>query len=124
MFPDALINRIDATVSGIAYPQTPPAGATDKHALQQAESLSRWTGQHLTIRPVAGEAKPVGLEAVPVDVAFVMIPYHHAPGVLRDRTRSSGDLPRWPYLLCRFVPPEHIHPGLSSIPHEPSAPSL
>jgi hypothetical protein len=45
---------------------------------------------HLVIRPVAGEAKPVGLEPVPVDIARVMIRYHHAPGVLRDRKTKRG----------------------------------
>jgi hypothetical protein len=110
VFPDALIDRIDATVSGIAYPQTAPAGAAEKHALQQAESLSRRTGQHLAIRPVAGEAKPVGLVPVPVDVAFVMITYHHSPGVLGDRTRASGDLAGWPHLLRGLILDPAVEP--------------
>jgi|SRR6476659_1537479 hypothetical protein len=112
MFPDALIDRVDAPVPGIAYPQTPPAGATEQHTLQQAETFTRWARQHLTVCAVSGEAKPVGFEPAPVDVALVMIAYHHPPCVLRNRTQAGGDLAGWANLFGRLIAAEHIGAGV------------
>ena len=115
MPPDALIYRVDATVAGIAHAQTPPADTTEKHALQQAKSLSGRARQPLTIGAVAGETTAIGLELIPVDVAFVMIAYRHPPGVLRDRTRAGGDLAGWTDLLGRLVAAEYIDAGIRRI---------
>src|SRR5206468_11752920 len=92
VLPNALVYRVDSTVACVAHAQPPSADAAQKHALQQAKSLSRWAGQPLTIRPIGGEAKPVGDEPVPVDVAFMVIAYHHPPCILGHRTRAGGAL--------------------------------
>jgi hypothetical protein len=115
MLPDALINRIDTAISGVSGSQASPAFATEKHPLQQAESLSCRTRQHLAIGSVAGKAIPIRLEPVPVDVAFVMITYHDPPGFLGNRACGGRDLASGRNLLGRLISAEHVDAGMGRI---------
>ena len=124
MFPDALIDRVDAAVAGIADAQTAPADAAEKHALQQAKAFARGTGQHLAIGPVGRQTLPVGVELVPVDVAFVMIADHHPPGVLRHQARPRADLAGGLDLFRRLVAAEHIDAGVGWIGQDAEHPRM
>src|SRR5450755_3375359 len=92
MLPEALVHRINAAVSPIAYGQPAAAIPAQKYALQQAKAFSGGTGQALVVGAIGAEPTSVGDEPVPVDIAFVMIVDHHAPSLLRHGVRPGGDI--------------------------------
>jgi hypothetical protein len=72
MAPVALIDRVEAAISGIAHTQTPPANPTEQQALQQTKALSGWSREDFAIRPVPRQPLAVGEELIPGDITWVV----------------------------------------------------
>ena len=83
MLPIALVDRVEAAITGIANTQPPPADATDQYALQQTKALSGRSGEDFAIRSVGRQAVAVGEELIPGDIPRMVIRNDDAPFALR-----------------------------------------
>src|SRR5271166_2144978 len=112
MFPDALIERVDASVPGVATPETASATPAEEQALQETEALSRGTGKPFGVRPIHAQTLPVGDELIRGDIGFVVVGDHNAPGILRHQTRSCPNLAGRSHLFGRLVSPKYVGAGV------------
>jgi hypothetical protein len=83
MLPIALVDRVEAAITGIANTQPSPADATDQYALQQTKALSGRSGEDVAIRSVGRQAVAVGEKLIPGDIARMVIRNGDAPFALR-----------------------------------------
>ena len=83
MLPVALVRWVKTTIAFIARGEAPAAGAAHQHALQQAVPLAGRSAKHLAVGLVRCETMAVGEEAIPGDVARMMIGDGDAPLVPR-----------------------------------------
>src|SRR6266699_6873077 len=112
MLPIALIDRVEAAITGIAHTQPPPANTTDQYALQQTKALSGRSGEDFAMRSVGRQAVAVGEELIPGDIPRMVIRNDDAPLVLRHAARLGADLAGRSNLLASLVSPEHVGAGI------------
>ena len=124
MFPNTLIERVDASVPGVANPETASANPAEEQALQEAEALSGGTGKPFGVRPIRAQTLPVGDELIRGDIAFVVIGDHNTPSILRHQTRSCPDLAGRSHLFGRLVSSEHIGAGVGRIGKDAEDPRM
>ena len=124
MFPNALIERVDASVPGVANPETASATPAEEQALQEAEALSRGTGKPFGVRPIRAQTLPVGDELIGGDIGFVVVGDHNAPGILRHQARSCPNLAGRSHLFRRLVTSEHIGAGVGRIGKDAKNPRM
>src|SRR5947209_17430768 len=112
MPPVALIDRVEATIAGIAHTQTPPANPTDQEALQQTQALSGWSGEDFAIGPVPRQTSAVGEELIPCDIAWMVLRNDDAPLFLWHEAGLSAGLAGRPNLLASLVSPKDVGAGV------------
>src|SRR6266699_1575718 len=124
MLPIALIDRVEAAITGIAHTQPPPANTTDQYALQQTKALSGRSGEDFAIRSVGRQAVAVGEELIPGDIPRMVIRNDDAPLVLRHAARLGADLAGRSNLLASLVSPEHVGAGIRWIRQDTEHPRM
>src|SRR4030095_15504212 len=115
MFPDALINRINAAIAGVADTEAAPTCSAQQQPLKQAKALARRPCEDFPVGPVRLQTLAVGEELFPTDIAWVMIGYGDTPLVLRHATHLCAYLPIGRDMLAGLESSEHIGAGVCGI---------
>src|SRR6516165_11103810 len=124
MLPIALIDRVEASIAGIAHAQPPPTNATDQYTLQQTKALSGRSGEDFAVRSVGRQAVAVGQELIPGDIPRMVIRNDDAPLVLRHSARLGADLSGRCNPLASLVSAEHIGAGIRWIRQDTEHPRM
>src|SRR6516162_177726 len=124
MLPIALIDRVEASIAGIAHAQPPPTNATDQYTLQQTKALSCRSGEDCAVRSVGRQAAAVFEELIPGDIRRMVIRNDDAPLVLRHPARLGADLAGRCNPLASLVSAEHIGAGIRWIRQDTEHPRM
>src|SRR5215831_3635673 len=115
MLPDALIDRVDAAITGIAHTESTPTRSAQQESLKQTEAFARRSCENFTIGPVRRQPLAVGDELFPSDIAPVMVGYGDTPLVLRHTTHLCVYLSIGRNMLAGLESAEHIGSGVCGI---------